>query len=147
MKQIVKNRIYFLLVILLMSVASVCAQPKKPHGGFDPKKFEADLEQYITTNACLSPQEASKFFPVYRQMMKRMRSLFDEMRRYHQVNPRDEKACAESIRRQDEIDIQLKQLQQEYHSRFMLILPASKVLDIIKAEDKFHRQAFRRMKK
>lgn len=147
MKQLVKKRIYLLLAILMVSVASVCAQPKKPHGGFNPQKFEADLEQYITTNAGLTPQEAAKFFPVYRQMTKKMRSLFDEMRRYHHVNPKDVNACAEAIRRQDEIDIQLKMLQQEYHSRFMLILPANKVFDIIKAEDRFHRQMFKRMRK
>lgn len=130
---------------MLMSILTASAQ-RKP-GGFDPKKFEADLEQYITTNACLTPQEAAKFFPVYRQMMKKMRGLFDEMRRYHHVNPRDVNACAEAIRKQDEIDIEMKQLQQEYHARFMLILPANKVLSVIKAEERFHRQAFRRMKK
>ncbi len=74
--------------------------------------------------------------------MKKMRSCFDEMRRYHFVNPADEKGCAEAIRRQDELDIEMKLVQQEYHNRFMYILPASKVLKIIKAEEKFHRQAF-----
>ena len=101
-------------------------------------------DRYITIHASLTPQEASKFFPVYRQMMKKMRSCFDEMRRYHFVNPSDENGCAEAIRRQDELDIEMKQLQQEYHNRFMYILPASKVLKIIKAEEKFHRQAFKR---
>ncbi len=142
----IKNKIYIILVILLVSWVSASAQPKK-RGGFDPKKFEADLEQYITTNACLTPQEAAKFFPVYRQMGKKMRMLFDEMRRYHHVNCQDANACAEAIRRQDELDIELKQLQQEYHARFMLILPATKVFSIIKAEEKFHRQAIRGMKK
>ncbi|MFQ9809366.1 MAG: hypothetical protein ACLRYB_07070 [Segatella copri] len=52
-----------------------------------------------------------------------------------------------AIRRKDELDIQLKQLQQEYHSRFMTILPPNKVFSVIKAEERFHRQAFRRMKK
>ena len=147
MKQLIKRRIYLLLAILMVCVVNVCAQPKKPHGGFNPKRFEADLEQYITINAGLTPHEAAKFFPIYRQMTKKMRSLFDEMRRCHQVNPKDVNACAEAIRKQDEIDIQLKMLHQEYHSRFMLILPANKVLGIIKAEDGFHRQMFRRMKK
>ncbi len=142
----IKNKIYIILVMLLVSWVSASAQPKK-RGGFDPKKFEADLEQYITTNACLTPQEAAKFFPVYRQMGKKMRMLFDEMRRYHHVNCLDANACAEAIRRQDELDIELKQLQQEYHARFMLILPATKVFSIIKAEEKFHRQAIRGMKK
>ena len=41
----------------------------------------------------------------------------------------------------------IKALQQEYHSRFMTILPPNKVFSVIKAEERFHRQAFRRMKK
>ncbi len=142
----IKNKVCILLLMLLVCLANASAQPKK-RGGFDPKKFEADLEQYITTNACLTPQEAAKFFPVYRQMGKKMRMLFDEMRRYHHVNSQDANACAEAIRRQDELDIQIKQLQQEYHARFMLILPAPKVFNVIKAEERFHRQAFRRIKK
>lgn len=145
MKHLINSKFVVLLCAMLMSFLTVSAQ-RKP-GGFDPKKFEADLEQYITINACLTPQEAAKFFPVYRQMMKKMRVLFDEMRRCHHVNPRDVNACADAIRKQDEIDIELKQLQQEYHGRFMLVLPANKVLSIIKAEEKFHRQAFRKMKR
>ena len=42
---------------------------------------------------------------------------------------------------------QQKQLQQEYHSRFMTILPPNKVFSVIKAEERFHRQAYKRMKK
>ena len=145
MKHIISNKIAVLLCALLMSVLAVSAQQKPK--GFDPKKFEADLEQYIATNACLSPNESAKFFPIYRQMMKKMRSLFDEMRRYHHVNSNDVNACADAIRKQDEIDIEMKLLQQEYHARFMLVLPANKVLNVIKAEERFHRQAFRRIKK
>lgn len=138
------RRMIFMLVMILMTV-TVSAQPRK-HPPFDPAKFEADLEQFVTVQACLTPVEAAKFFPVYRQMMKKQRMLFEEMRRYRHINPKDNEACAEAIRRQDELDIQIKQLQQEYHSRFMSILPACKVFNIIKAEEKFHRQMFRKMK-
>ena len=62
------------------------------------------------------------------------------------INPKDNEACEEAIRKQDELDIQIKQLQQEYHGRFLTMLPANKVLAIIKAEEKFHRQIFRKMK-
>lgn len=132
------------LVMTMMGLTCYAGNSQTPCSSFDPKRFEAELEQYITIHASLTPQEASKFFPVYRQMMKKMRSCFDEMRRLHFVNPADEKGCAEAIRRQDELDIEMKQLQQEYHNRFMYILPASKVLQVIKAEEKFHRQAFKR---
>lgn len=133
------------LAFFLVGTSAMMAQAKK-NKGFDPKRFEAELEQFITTEAALSPKEAAAFFPVYRQLMKRQRMLFDEMKRYHHVDTRDNDACAQAIRKQDELDIEMKQLQQEYHGRFILILPAGKVMSVIKAEEKFHRMMFRRMR-
>ncbi len=134
------------LMILMLCTFGVANGQHRKHPPFNPAKFEADLEQFITVNACLSPSQAASFFPVYRQMMKKQRALFDEMRRLRMINLKDNEACEEAIRKQDELDIQIKQLQQEYHGRFLMMLPANKVLSIIKAEEKFHRQIFRKMK-
>lgn len=144
-----RNRFFSLIILLLLCSINMSAQPKvKPgKGGFNPDRFQADMEQYITTHAALTPREAANFFPLYRQMTKKMRMLFDEMRRWHMVPPTDNDKCAEAIRRQDEIDIQLKQLQQEYHAKFMIVLPPKKVLEVIKAEEQFHREAFKKMHK
>lgn len=135
-----------MLMILMLCTFGVANGQHRKHPPFNPAKFEADLEQFITVNACLSPSQAASFFPVYRQMMKKQRALFDEMRRLRMINPKDNEACEEAIRKQDELDIQIKQLQQEYHGRFLMMLPANKVLSIIKAEEKFHRQIFRKMR-
>jgi len=43
-------------------------------------QFEADLEQFVTTEAGLSPQEAAVFFPVYKEMQQKQRVLFGKMR-------------------------------------------------------------------
>lgn len=134
------------LMILMLCTFGVTNGQHKKRPPFNPAKFEADLEQFITVNACLSPSQAASFFPVYRQMMKKQRALFEEMRRLRMINPKDNEACEEAIRKQDELDIQIKQLQQEYHGRFLMMLPANKVLSIIKAEEKFHRQIFKKMK-
>ena len=134
------------LMILMLCTFGVANGQHRKHPPFNPAKFEADLEQFITVNACLSPSQAASFFPVYRQMMKKQRALFEEMRRLRMINPKDNEACEEAIRKQDELDIQIKQLQQEYHGRFLMMLPANKVLSIIKAEEKFHRQIFKKMK-
>lgn len=147
MKQNRLTRLFVVALLVVVNIFAAQAQDAKKRPAFDPAKFQADLEQFITSNAALKPEEAAKFFPVYEQMMKKMRMLFDEMRRYHHVNPKDEEACADAIRKQDEIDIEMKHLQQEYHQRFMLILPASKVMSIIRAEEKFHRQTFERFRK
>lgn len=143
MGQIMKTTVLMILMLCTFGVANGQHKKRPP---FNPAKFEADLEQFITVNACLSPSQAASFFPVYRQMMKKQRALFDEMRRLRMINPKDNEACEEAIRKQDELDIQIKQLQQEYHGRFLMMLPAYKVLSIIKAEEKFHRQIFKKMK-
>lgn len=143
MGQILRTTMLMILMLCTFGVANGQHRKRPP---FNPAKFEADLEQFITVNACLSPSQAASFFPVYRQMMKKQRALFDEMRRLRMTNPKDNEACEEAIRKQDELDIQIKQLQQEYHGRFLMMLPANKVLSIIKAEKKFHRQIFRKMK-
>ena len=140
MGQILRTTMLMILMLCTFGVANGQHRKRPP---FNPAKFEADLEQFITVNACLSPSQAASFFPVYRQMMKKQRALFDEMRRLRMTNPKDNE---EAIRKQDELDIQIKQLQQEYHGRFLMMLPANKVLSIIKAEEKFHRQIFRKMK-
>lgn len=143
MGQILRTTMLMILMLCTFGVANGQHRKRPP---FNPAKFEADLEQFITVNACLSPSQAASFFPIYRQMMKKQRALFDEMRRLRMTNPKDNEACEEAIRKQDELDIQIKQLQQEYHGRFLMMLPANKVLSIIKAEEKFHRQIFRKMK-
>ena len=127
MGQIMKTTVLMILMLCTFGVANGQHKKRPP---FNPAKFEADLEQFITVNACLSPSQAASFFPVYRQMMKKQRALFDEMRRLRMINPKDNEACEEAIRKQDELDIQIKQLQQEYHGRFLMMLPANKSASI-----------------
>lgn len=91
-----KTRLIGLLLACMFCFTAMAQHGKR--SAFDPKRFEADLEQYITINAGLTPSEAARFFPVYREMMKRQRMLFDEMRRFHFVDTRDDKACANAIR-------------------------------------------------
>lgn len=132
-----------LVVFFMLCGTSVVAQKKN---NFDPVKFETDLEQFIASEVGLTPGEASAFFPVYREMRKKQLAYFGEERRLCHVDPTDEKACAEAIRKRDKNDIELKVLQQTYHERFMTMLPATKVFRVLKAENKFHRQFFKKSK-
>ncbi len=136
-----KHRRYIIvLLVLLCSVVVMAQEPKK----FDPVQFEADLEQFVATEARLTPTESATFFPLYREMRKKQMAYFGYHRRWHIVDESDDKACAEAIRRMDSNDLEIKRLQQLYHEKFLHILPASKVFRIIKAEEKFHRQQFKR---
>lgn len=111
---------------------------------FDPAKFQADLERFITVEACLTPSEAAAFFPVYREMQQKQRALYDNMREGRHVNPDTEEAAKKAIAEIDRIEIEIKQLQANYHSRFLTIIPARKLYSVIRAEGKFHRMAMKR---
>lgn len=130
----------FALGLLVFSLLTVAAQP--PQKKFDPKKFEAELEQYITTHAGFTPQEAAKFFPLYREMRRKQFSYFRAGDRFRFIDFSDEKQCEEAIRSKDKREIEIKELQQDYHRKFLRVLPASKVLKALRAEDRFHRQSF-----
>ena len=136
-----KHRRYIIvLLVLLCSVVAMAQEPKK----FDPVQFEANLEQFVATEARLTPAESATFFPLYREMRKKQMAYFGDHRRLHIIGELDDKVCAEAIRRMDKNDLEVKRLQQLYHEKFLRILPASKVFRIIKAEEKFHRQQFKR---
>lgn len=128
--------------MLLFVFIHATGQGKSPR--FSPDKFKVEMEQFIAKEACLTPQEAARFFPVYDEMQKRQRVIFNQMRQIGKVKPTDEKGCRKAIVKRDQLDLELKQIQQTYHGRFMSIISASKLFDVIKAEDKFHRRMLKR---
>jgi len=110
---------------------------------FSPERFQAQLEEFITKEACLTTQEIAEFFPVYREMLEKQRAVFMRQRNVSRVKPADEQGCLKAIKEQDEIDLELKRIQQTYHLRFLEVLPASRVYDILRAEERFHRSMMR----
>lgn len=140
MKQIIT-----VLILALVTTLPALAQDRDHK--FDPAKFDAEMEQFITTEAALTPQEAASFFPLFREMLKKQRMYFGQMRRFYHIDTNDEKACREAVLEHDRLDMEMKQLQQDYHQKFMRVLPPSKVYKVLRAENKFHRQMFKRAAK
>lgn len=140
----IANLLLLLCLVVVGVIIPIAAQVQPK---FDPARFEADLRQFITTEASLTPTEAQRFFPLYHEMREKERTFFGADRRYRCVDPNNDKMCEEVILLHDENDIQMKQIQKEYHQRFLQVLPASKVFKVIKAEDRFHRQMFQRAAK
>ncbi|MCD8290065.1 MAG: hypothetical protein LUC91_01015 [Prevotella sp.] len=134
----------FLLLIFVLSVLSYTnAQPKKDRPS--PECFQADLEQFVTKKACLTPQEASQFFPIYAEMFRKQREVRDKMKVLKRVKPTTDSECKENIIKLDNLEVEMKQIQRAYHEKFMQILPANKVYDVMNAEEQFRRQAFKNM--
>jgi len=133
------------LLFTLLLVLVVSAQPGNNNQGskFSPQQFDADLQKFITEQAALTPQEAARFFPVYKEMLHKQRMLFGRQRMLSREKPADEHACQKVIQERDQIDVELKRIQEQYHNKFLELLSPSKVYDVIMAEDKFHRGKLR----
>jgi len=78
-------------------------------------------------------------------MKQKQRALHDEVKNYKRIKPVSETDCKRYVEKMDDIEIEMKQIQRRYHDKFLQILSPCKVYDIIKAEDKFYRQTFKRM--
>ena len=134
------KRIFTIIVILLSALTMKAETPQQ----FSPEKFQADLEQFITNEANLTPEESKKLFPLYREMQQKQRVVFKQMKDLGVNKPADEAACKKALEKRDELELEQKRIQQNYHKQFLNVLPASKVYDVIKAENHFHRTAFRK---
>ena len=134
------RKLLFSTVIMIMVVLGASAEEQQK---FSPEKFQADLELYITTEAGLTNEEAAKFFPLYREMQQKQRVVYNKIHELFKL-PHDEASCKRAIQRRDQLEIELKRIAQTYHNKFLRVIPASKVIGTIVAEDKFHRRAFRK---
>ena len=123
--------------LLLMMTIMVNAQDNKR---FSPEKFEADLRCFITKEASLTPQEADKLFPVFREMREKQREIYEKMRKLGMNKASDDEACKQFIIEYDKLNLELGQLDVTYHKKMIKIIPASKVYAVMQAEKRFHRQ-------
>lgn len=137
------KRLFLATLAITITLGTQAQNNRHDEGKFSPEKFDSELRNFITTEAHLTQQEAAAFFPLYKEMQQKQRTVFDKQRELGRDKPKDEEACRQAIVQRDEMDIELKRIQQAYHQRFFKALPASKVYDILKAERRFHRKAMR----
>ena len=131
-----KGRFIVLLFGCLLSMTVAAQDTKK----FSPEKFEADQQAFITREAHFTQQESDAYFPLLKEMQKKQRDLYGKIRSLGMNRPSDEKAFAESVRQADKLNIELRQIEQQYHQKMLKVVPASKLYDAIRAENRFHRQ-------
>ena len=129
-----------LLTVLLLSISINISAQNRDNRGFNPERYQADMERYIVKKANLSSSESEAFLPIYREMKKKQRAVFENNNR--KFNRNSDAECKKYIQQRDANEIQLKKLQQQYHNKFLKILPASKVYQLLREEENFHRNSF-----
>ena len=109
----------------LFTVSPLMAQENRK---FSPEKFQAEM---------------AKFFPLFREMQQKQRAIFAKVRKEGFVKPVDDASCRKLVERRDANELEQKKIQQLYHQKFFTVISPSKVFDVLIAEERFHRRAFR----
>ena len=129
--------------LLAMTTWVAVAQEEELPPQIDPKaraKVEAANIAFITNRLGLTPEQAERFWPIYREFaMKRqeIRKEFRQMQRGVDVKNPDPKKQEELVK----LGLQLRQnelnLEKDYSGRIMNIITAQQMLNLRKAEQDF----------
>ena len=137
------NRILTITMLILITLP-VWSQ-EDDLAGRDPKaqeKIKAARIAFITERLELTPEEAEKFWPVYREFSsKRMelRQQFEQARKNPQPAVPQEQVDKDLV----ELNLKIKQqeldLEKEYSRKMLNVIPAQKLTALKRAEDDFRR--------
>jgi hypothetical protein len=76
-------------------------------------------------------------------MHQKQRAVYHKIRQATKQQPADDKACEATLKECDKLNVELRQIEQNYHQKMMKAIPAKKVYDAIMAENQFHRRMMR----
>lgn len=134
-----------LIAILLFAWSMAAAQP-----GFRKEakeKIKALHKAYINDQLELTDGEAAAFWPVYEEYRARERDLLKEMKpaqgRRDNLTEEEAQALMEKRLGLEEKRLALKR---EYLKKLNGLIPASKIVRLERAEQKFKREVVRRLK-
>ena len=125
-----------------MAVIALSADAQK----FSPEAFREGMEKYLVENAKLSEQEAKAVLPILNEMHEQSRNINEQMRQVKRGV--DENATAqqaeESVNKLSELMVAECALKVDYYKKLCATVSANKVMQVIKAEDNFHREILRK---
>lgn len=149
----IKLRQLFFITALMVTTLTVNAQPPRHNDRpdkehkFDPKRFERAQEAFIVKEAQLTQQEAAEFLPVFREMLQKQRALFKQYRQYAKAKPQNDKEAMKLLKNIDNLDLQIKKIEIEYHTKFCKVISPMKVYQVHKAMNKFKHITMERVAK
>ena len=140
-----KTLITILLSIFCITTAmAVEPQTNKPRK-FNHKAYAEEMHQFVSREAKLSAEEAKRFFAIYDELRNKERQLFKANRAHKKQRPNTDEECRRAIVEHDNIELQLKKLQQQYHLRILEAISPMKAFEAIMAAERFDEMKFQDM--
>ena len=114
---------------------------------FDPEKYSRDQEAFIIKDAQLTQQETTTFLPLFREMLQKQRALFKQHRQYTKTKPQNDKEATQLLKNIDDVELQIKKIEVQYHEKFYKVLSPIKVYKVHQAMNKFKHITMERVAK
>ena len=134
------------IILLLAACISFGALAQSPEA---IKKIEAAKIALITERLELTPAQAEKFWPIYREFGKQRQAIrkdFDQARRTFDPNKASEAENKKMLEMANQVkDRQLK-LEREYSDRILKVITTRQLNNLRKAESDFKEMLLRRIR-
>lgn len=140
------------IIVTLFFALGMMAQPPRDHKEgdmnrhqFSPEEWEKKMENFITTRAHLTEEEASKFFPLYREMLEAQRAIGNKKRKMQNPGKElTEEQAKQIIFNMTEMEVEHKNIEQHYFTKkFPKVLSWKKILWVRGAMQGFKMEALR----
>ena len=153
------RRSIIIIALCLFAVLPIIAQGQNKHkGSFNHDEFRKKMELFITEEAGLTPEDAQKFFPIFREMKEKQMKLGHKIKKLKKDpldddddddddDDKDEDEWAEAVIEIEELKVKQAQIGETYIKRLCRIISGEKVFKALKAEDTFHRQILKNFRK
>ena len=140
------KKILFILTLLCCSANFITAQQQKKH--YSHEEYCKQQQEFITKYAKLTPEEAKQFFPLFFELQKSKWEINKEARKRTKKDNEQEITAEEYSKLVNKIadaKIKIAQLEKSYIEKYIKIIPARKILDVQRAEDRFQREMIKKM--
>ncbi len=143
------------LIGILFGFISICmlpaiAVPAQDTPQESPEEKVKSLEiLYISRELDLTPEEAQKFWPVYKKYSEEVNVLIAERRkksRELKTQPRTDKLANEALDKELGYEKRMLDIKTKYKEEFLKVLPAKKVSNLYRAEREFRSMMIRQLK-
>ena len=142
------KKILLILALICCSATVIVAQPQQKKL-FSHEEFCNKQKEFITKHAKLTPEEAKAFFPLFFELQKKKWEINKNARKQARNNEPGNKLTEEQysklVNEFADAKIEIAKLEKSYIEKYLKVIPAGKILDVQRAEDRFQREMIKNM--
>lgn len=137
------NKIWMMAALVLTGWCAMAQEDDLPQQNIDPKvreKVEAARIGMITNRLGLTPEQAEKFWPIYREFTQKRQEMRQEFRQAQQgfdPNNPDPKKQQELVDKGFQLKQKELNLEKDYSGRIMNVITLQQMMNLRKAEQDF----------